>query len=378
MTSSSYNTHVIEITGTRAGLLSAYPTVRFFDAFFFKNVDFKSTFTYPTTTYGGTLTAGNYPDPVPENWDGGVTFTSVVSGGTIKNYTYEDFSALVTSLSIGNYFCTPVLLFSFSSYDESVSPVKKITWEYQNKVSSLSPKISATKKIVPLSGDEFEIIDISTVLKPKNQLIRLDCIPDPQYIKLETVYLSVFKMDNTINKFSIFFNIIQCGLLETFGTSSLINSQILDSSDKILLTIENKETNNVYNTILNTDIPFYLLTGGDVIQLSLDSFEPGEIFDLEASTTPGETIFLVDQIRQIALEPQEPLPDPNINIVNPNLAEYYYRGERGIRVRPLITRLLPREEFYYEIPSSGMILTSGGAPYIRGRGIRMNLEFRTV
>lgn len=378
MTSSSYNTHIIEITGTQAGLLSAYPTVRFFDAFFFKNVDFKSTFTYPTTTYGGTLTAGNYPVPVPEGWDGGVTFTQVVSGGTIQNYTYDDYSSQTTPLSIGNYFCTPTIIFSFKSYDESVSPVKKITWEYQNKVSSLSPKISSTKLIIPLPGDEFLISDISKVLKPKNQSIQLDCIPDPQYIKLETVYLSVFKMDNTINKFTIYFNIIQCGLLETFGTSSLINSQILDSSNKILLTIENKETNNVYNTILNTDIPFYLLTGGDVVQLDLDSLEPEEIFDLEDTSAPRNTIFLVEQIRQIALEPQEPLPDPDINIINPNLAEYYYRGERGIRVRPLITRLLPGEEFYYEIPSSGMVLTSGGAPYIRGRGIRMNLEFRTV
>jgi hypothetical protein len=96
---------------------------------------------------------------------------------------------------------------------------------------------------------------------------------------------------------------------------------------------------------------------------------------IEAS---GET-FIASQIRQLAsvagVEPIIPEPRPVLNPITPVLAEYYYRGVRGIIIRPLLTRLLPRQEFFYASPGSGMIITSGGAPYLPGSGISLQIGF---
>jgi hypothetical protein len=316
-------------------------------------------------------------------------FVREVSGGPISNYSYLDYSSLKSVINIGNFFCNPTLVLYFSSYDESVSTISKITYEYKNEVGSLFPNISSIKAPVvtlttfEIAPGEFFTKEITNIVNtfqyksPKNQIITVEPAPGFNYITAETIFLSVIKFDNTVNTFELNFNIIHCGILDVYGDSNILNSQILNSFDTILLTMEDKNTKRVYNSILRTDIPFFLLTGGDVVELSTEETEPDVIFALE-SEDPDRDVFLADELKQQNL-PISPAPPPKINPVAPQeFGEYFYRGEKGIRIRPLLARLLPRREFFYEIPYSGLILLSGGAPYYPGKGISFNLEYRVI
>jgi hypothetical protein len=365
------NTQIIQITGTNSGLLSTFPTVSYYDGFFFQNIDFSSTYTYPTTTYGGPLTGDAGYIPYEND---GVAFNFEISGGPIENYTYEDFSKLTSFVDIGNFFCLPTITFAFSSYDESVSPINKISYYFNELQGVLSPSISTrlvTFFITPTSSPT--LIEINSLQPPKQKTFSITPTPTESYQTNYTLFLSVFKMDNTVNKFICNLNLFQCGILDVYNSTNIIDSQILDDPRKILLTMEDRDNNQVFNSILKTDIPFYLLTGGDIIELKTEEIEPQIVFELE--TTPVPEVFLAEQIRQQNI-PVVPIPEPKINPVVPVIAKYFYRGERGIRIRPPIVSLLPGQEFFYQQPQSGLIILSGGAPYIPGNGINFNVEFR--
>lgn len=373
----SDNTYIIQVTGTNSGLLSAYPVVSYSDGYYIRPFSDDTTFNYPTTTFGGALTAGILPVPLPTNWDGGVSFLYNISGGPLRSYSYDDFSRLTSKIFIGNYFCEPTLILSFSSYDESRSFVKRISYRYDNDFYTITPQITTYETFFTVLTTT-NIIKVHQLLSPKNRIGILNPKPDISYLKPKTIFLEIIKADDTVNKFELNFNMLQCGLFDVYKEANILNSQMLDSSEKILLTLEDKKTKQIYSTILDVDTPFYLLTGGD-IQLPAPDVEVEIVFDLEAQEGIAPVQFLAEQIQQQTLQlPTIPLPTPIINPVNPQLGEYYYRGEKGIRIRPLLVKLLPGQEFYYEIPTSGMILTSGGAPYYPGRGILYNLEFRVI
>lgn len=370
------NTYTIQVSTTRSGLLSAFSRTDYYNAYFFRNVDFTTSYTYPTTTYGGTLTAGALPFIIPDNWDGGVTFTKTISGGPISNYTYEDFSGLLTEAYIGSFFCTPTLVLSFSSYDETVSPICKIVYEHREKNYSLSPILSST---LTLNNrvTAYDLIRATALIRPKDQKIYITLSPTEDYSKTEYIFLSVFKADTTVNKFKLKYDIFQCGIFDLYQDVQIINSQILNNSSKLLLTLEEKTSKRVYTSVLDINTPFYLVTGGDAVFLPAEELELDEVFEIDAGAPEEEVIFLAEQIRQKSL-PILATPRRRINPISPDLAEYYYRGEMGIRIRPLLAKLLPREEFYYEQPTSGMRITSGGAPYYPGDGILYNIEYRVI
>lgn len=370
------NTHFIQITGTSSGLLSAYPDVSYFDGFYFNSIN-ASTFSYPTTTYGGTLTAGILPDPIPVNWDGGVTFTEIASGGVIKNYSYEDFSKILSKFYVGNYFCTPTLVLSFSTYDESKSFVKRITYTYKDKTYSITPEISSFFTFVN-NVTSYDYIKTYKLISPKVKTATVSVVPNEEYLKKETIYIDVIKADNTVNKLEVNFNVVQCGILDIYRETNILNTQILDDVNSLLLTLEDNNTKKTFNSIVDINTPYYLVTGGD-IKLPTQEQEINVVFDIEGAAPAEETVFLAEQIQQQTLIlPTIPVPTPDISPINPQVGEFYYRGERGIRVRPLLSKLLPGDKFYYERPASGLILSEGGAPYYPGKGVLYNLEFRVI
>lgn len=359
------NTYYFELTGTSFSPLSSYPTVDFLNGYYFKNVDGLTTFNYPTTTFGGPLTGAQGPLSA----DGGVVFNTTISGGTIQNYTYNDFSALDSKVDLGLFYCTPTIFVSLSSFDKTVSPILKLV--YQPLPGAELITINSVLSVQVLSAFTNTVL-----LPPKNQILKFDFQPSPSYITTYNSFLSVIRLDGTVNTFTFATSVAQCEMLSLYDTANILNSQLLDSSDYVLLTLENKNNNTVYNSILNTSIPFFLLTGGDTTELQDLESETETVFDLE--TSPGApTEFIADQIRQVAL-PEIPQPKPKINPITPQAAEYYYRGIRGIRIRPLIAKLLPGEEFYYAIPQSGLIITRGGAPYLPGIGISFDVRFRVL
>lgn len=369
------NTHIIQISGTNDGLLGQYPDVPYLDGFYFNAIN-SNTFSFPTTTYCGPLTAGTLPDPIPDNWDGGVTFTTTNSGGPLYNYSYDDFSRKISTIFLGNFFCTPTLVLSFTGYDETKSFIKRITYSFKDVTKTITSEVSSMYTTVT-NLTSTDLVKVYTLISPKLKNIYLNCSPDSEYLKAETIYVDVIKADNTVNKLLLNFNIIQCGLLSIYNQANILNSQLLDSADKLLLTLEDKTTKNTFQSIVDINTPFYLVTGGD-IQLPTQDVELETFFDIEGTTT-NQPVFIAEQIQQQALEvPTIPVPTPMISPLNPEVGEYYYRGEKGIRIRPLLSRLLPGDEFYYERPSSGLILSDGGAPYYPGKGVLYNLEFRVI
>jgi hypothetical protein len=370
------NTYTIHISTTVGGLLSTFPRADYYNAYFFKNIDFTSTYNYPTTTYGGPLTAGILPFTIPDDWDGGVVFNKNISGGPISNFTYEDFSGLLTEAFIGNFFCTPTINLSFSSYDETVSPISKIVYEHKENIYSVSPILTSVITINDRIS-AFDLIRAVKLITPKQNIIAITPSPAEEYNSTEFIYLSVYRVDSTLNRFKLSYNIFQCGIFDLYKDVQIINSQILDNSSKLLLTLEEKSTKRIYSSVLEVNTPFFLVTGGDTVFLPSIEEELNEVFEIEAGAPESEVIFLAEQIRQKSL-PVNPTPRRKINPISPDLAEYYYRGEQGIRIRPLLVKLLPREEFYYERPTSGMIITSGGAPYYPGDGILYNIEYRVI
>lgn len=359
------NTHYVELTGTAYSPLSAYPSVDFKNGYYYKNVDGISTFNFPTTTFGGPLTASQGPLSA----DGGVIFTQEISGGPLVNFTYNDFSGLDTKVDLGLYFCTPTVYVSLSNFDTTVSPILKFI--YQSSPTSKLITLNSVLSVQPLSTFVNTLL-----LPPLTPTLKFEFTPSSKYITTYNSFLSVLRLDGTINTFTFLTSVAQCEMLELYDTANILNSQILDSSDYVLLTLENSNNKTVYNSILNTSLPFYLLSGGDTTSLEDIEVEPITIFDLDTASQAA-TEFIADQIRQIAL-PEIPQPKSKINPITPEAAEYYYRGVRGIRVRPLIAKLLPGETFYYAIPQSGLIITTGGAPYLPGLGISFDVRFRVL
>lgn len=351
--------NTIQLTGTAYGILSSFSVINYKDGYFFQNLDEVSTFQFPTSTFGGPLTAN---EGGPE-WDGFVLFETELSGGPITNTSYDDFSNLNSVIGLGVHFCTPTLYLSLTSFDESMSRITKIVCEHNNDVTVYEPTI------------RFESLTSTNTFRitpPKSQIIKLDFKPGESYITPYTTGLSVIRLDNTVNTFTLRTSVVQCGVLDLYDTTNILNTQVLDNANQILLTLENKTNNTVYTNILNTDIPFYLLTGGDIINIQPSEIELQPIFELE----PVDE-FNIGQIIQVAA-PINAVPKPKPNPISPAAAEYYYRGGRGIRMRPLLARLLPGQEFSYSRLDSGLIILSGGAPYFPGLGIAFRVEFRVI
>jgi hypothetical protein len=353
------SSQTIQLTGTAYGILSSYPVINYRDGYFFQNLDEVSTFQYPTSTTGGPLTAN---EGGPE-WDGFVVFGSELSGGPITNVSYDDFSNLNSVVDLGVYFCSSTIYLSLSSFDESVSRITKIVCEHNNNVTVYEPTVRS---------EIASLVNVFKITPPKSQIIELNFIPGEKYITPYVTGLSVIRLDNSVNTFTLRTSVVQCGVLDLYDTTNIINSQVLDNANQILLTLENKTNNTVYTNILNTDIPFFLLTGGDIINIQPSEIELQPVFELE----PVDE-FDIGQIIQVAA-PVNAIPKPKPNPITPAAAEYYYRGGRGIRMRPLLARLLPGQEFSYSRLDSGLIILSGGAPYFPGLGIAFRVEFRVI
>lgn len=356
------NTHYIFISSTSWGSLDQYPNVPYKDGFFLRNVDFISTFSFPTTTYFGVLTSD-----VP-------IFTSVISGGPMNNFSYDDFSRRNSVINTGLYFCTPTLIVSLSSFEETVSPIVKIIYEQNSKITTFTPFLSV---------QTISAIDNFVLLPPKNNVIVFNFSPGEKYSTVFETTLSVIRLDSTVNTFTFVTSVLQCGLFDVHDSVNVLNSQILDKSNYVLLTLENQSDNRVFNSIIDTSIPFIVLTGGDTVNLETFGPEPQTVFDLEGVFDVAGETFVASQIRQLAnvagvVEPIIPEPLPKINPIIPRLAEYYYRGIRGIVIRPLLARLLPGQEFFYASPGSGLVILSGGAPYYPGTGINLQIGFRDI
>lgn len=234
-----------------------------------------------------------------ENYDFNLPPTS---GGPFRNITYEDFSLLTSNFEIPVQSCVTMLTLSLSSFDESVSKIKKITYEYNDTYGEINTLVKNTLQIGVTGYTSIPEKEIKLLLKPSNT----------KFFDALTIKLSVIKFDGTVNKINVNGNITQCGIRDLHASTYLIDSQIIDNLDKQLLVMENKNLNQIFLTKIDTDLQKIYLSGGDLVELSPDSelgqeeqiITLAEIFEEEITSKP---VFKVPFIRPPVLREINPI-----------------------------------------------------------------------
>jgi hypothetical protein len=233
------------------------------------------------------------------------TIYEEITGGPFSNISYEDYSVLTSTYDLPVQSCVTQLIVSLSSFDESVSDIKRVLYSYNNIYGELntSVKMESTSKGISAHtyfGDRY----ISILLKPDNY----------KFFSNFTVKLSVVRFDDTINKIDLNGSITQCGIRDLHNDNYLIDSQLLDDIDRAMLVFENKDLNQIYLT--NTDISTreVHLTGGDFVELvneeTIDVQESiitlAEILDLEVTTKPVYKVPVIQPPVTVNINPVTP------------------------------------------------------------------------
>jgi hypothetical protein len=186
------------------------------------------------------------------------TFSSGITGDSITNNTYEDFSLLSSNYEIPVQSCLTLLTINLTGYDETVSEIKKIDYEYKNKINTLYTNLESNDLNGKVNLLKNKIINI--ILQPS----------DEQYIESFNIALSVYKLDETINRITLNSFITKCGILDLFEKTNMVDSQVGNKINSNLLVLEDNKLKQLYITQLDTTIDDIYLSGGDKVVLKSD------------------------------------------------------------------------------------------------------------
>jgi hypothetical protein len=231
-----------------------------------------------------------------------VIFGEILSGGPLRNISYDDYSLLTSNVEIPIQSCVTLLSINLSSFDTSVSKISKIVYEFKDKTYEVSSGIV-------LSGN------IATPFL-NNYNLDIELFPDKSnFVSTYNIKLSVFRFDATVNRFVLSGSILKCNILDYFSKSKLLDSQILDNSKEVLIMTENYDKNILFVNKLNVFLPPQALSGGDVESLvNNDVISPDDdvilLSDLLEDQETSKEVFKVPII--------PPLPRPRINPILPS------------------------------------------------------------
>ena len=221
--------------------------------------------------------------------------------------SYEDYSLATSVFYLPIQSCVTNLCISFSSFDESVSLIKYIVYEYKGNYGSVSTNIaiSAMSETITLLTKTFDQ-KINIILEPDDDL----------QLSNYTINLSVVRLDTTVNKIVLKGYILKCGINDIYSDVHMLDSQLLDKTSNLVLIMEDKKAKQVYLNSLDTTILNVHLTGGDMVRL----------YNKETASIEEEVIIsLADLLNDEAGEEQEykvppiiPYSPPNINPIRPS------------------------------------------------------------
>jgi Tfp pilus assembly protein PilZ len=218
-----------------------------------------------------------------------------------SNITYQDVNFLTSNFTIPSQSCTTNLTILLSGFDESVSKVLKIYYEYNGVIKYINIPISSNANSSFLTGYKIDV-----VLEP-DQFTHSSNF---------SVNLSVVRYDTSINKIKISGVLLKCGVLDFGFNNYLIDTQITSDINKGILVLENKDKNQIYLNYIDISKSPPILSGGDVVVLKNDELkiEEEEIILLDE--------LLAEQEEEIAKEiykvpPTLPISESNINPVKP-------------------------------------------------------------
>lgn len=321
------NYKIIDITKTQFGELSTIPGCVFVDHYIFIDPISGSNIFYPITANGGRL------DP-----DTAYTPTWILSTGPLSEVCYQDFCFSFTFIEPIKIFCETSVVFVLSSFDESVSEITKIVYDF---------------------GDGSEILEVNynfisnPPVSPKDILISKKYIPTSKYVTTYNAYVSVVKNDSCVNTLLIPLCCFQCGIVDMYDDVSILNAQVTTIPSNVLLTLEQERQDQIFNTLLLTNEPTTIIGAESALP---DVVNPIDTIQLLKASTPI---------------PSTPIPPSDINPLIPP-TQYLYTNCVGLIFNIPIAGLIATQEF--RIKDDSLTLSFGGAPYSGGSGIVVAYE----
>jgi hypothetical protein len=229
-----------------------------------------------------------------------------ITGGPFSRYSYEDYSMSISQFNLPIQACITNLTISFSSFDESASLINQIIYEYKGVIQNVSTNVNISAVTE----------DIFATTKDFNNQIQVTLEPDEELqLSNYQINLSVVRFDTTINKIILNGSILKCAINDLYSDTHLLDSQLLDETNKIVLILEDKKAKQLYLNSLDTTILNVHLTGGDVEMLKNNEVEVEEenIVSLADLLNGAPAIDVGSK-----LPPTIPFAPPNINPIRPS------------------------------------------------------------
>lgn len=320
-----YNIYIYE---TAFGVLSTIDRCEDLNHYIFVDPVSGGNIWYPTTAFGGPLTASQaYIDYYSEN---NLTIP-VISGGPMIDRCYQNFCYATSLFAPLKTFCISTVNFVLTGFDESTGRITKIVYDFDDG--------DVTQEVV---------YDFATQKSPKDVVVSHTYYPRKFQISTFTPVISVFKEDCCINTLALPISTFRCGIFDSFSDSALLDATVSNSTPDIIVTLEQQADRQLYRNMLKTLEPFSPVP---TVSTLPNLVEPVPITKRRADLS-SLTGIKVD-----------------INPVRPPFPGYIYESGDSIGLDP-DPSLLTNVDSFISIDES-LILSGDYAPYGFGTGIRV-------
>jgi len=300
--------------------LSSLPSCEYLDHYIF--IDPLSGFSifYPSTAFGGILS-------------GGVTYTDETSGGPLQDICAQDFCTKTINIPPIRIFCITNFIVSLTGLDESTTKIIKIIYDFND-------------------GPVEEVIFKPGGPAPKTLPFNHIFYPQNRFCTQFTPSITVIKDDCCTTTYNFTLCAFQCGILDMYEKTYLLNAQQTLTPYNVLLTLEQAVDRQLFNHLLLTNEPFFATAQDPGLPNLVDPVPPVKnvpLFELSTEFIPATT--------------QPVYPNP---VVAPPPQYTYIQGP-GIDLVPDSVTLLYNQLLTNE--DSTLILSGINLPYFSQVGI---------
>ena len=283
---------------------------------------------YPTTAYGGPLSAGLGTPPSTA----GVTFNGVVSGGPLFDVCYQDFCYRRISYPPIKLYCITTVNFILSGINEADSRVIKVIYNFDD------------------NSEPREVSQDSTGVSPKDVVVSRTYYPADRLSITYFPSISVIRSDCCINTYKFTLSAFRCSILDIYNDVVLHNSQQTAGFD-VIMTLEKENTRQLFNNALNINDLEFALPSVSSLPYLVEPVPPTKNKPFPPPVDPRQPTLPVDQNPIVAPEPG-----------------YYYVEGEGIDLTPGYIRIVPSEDIE-AAGTSGIAISGDGPPYLPGSGV---------
>jgi len=284
------------------------------DHYVFRDPISGSNIFYPVTAWGGEFITASY--------------SAFLSGGTFNIFAdncSQDFCRYTINLVPFSLYCITTVNYVLSNIDESQSKISKVIFNFGTQ---------------PANDTAVVAKDLLTLQSPSNLIVTKTYYPSDAYITEYITTIHVIYDSGCINTYILPISCYKCGIFEMYKDVNLINSQQTKRSYDVVLTLENQADQQMFNSLLLTNEPFYAIPKTRPFRL----IEPVPV-DLNVPTIP-------------VVVPPAPV-DPN-PVVPPPI-QFFYTAGPGIVIGPSQIAALNYDE-QFNTPNNSIVLDGDTLP----------------